>query len=106
MHLELSEYDLPPAYTLLRIAVPDEVAITDLPVPSGNAWKADLPLTRQRGDAWLLEARTAIARVPSAILPATANYLLNPLHPDAGRIKIISAVKAQFDSRLLRNLHH
>lgn len=104
VHLELSESELPAAYTLLRVAVPDEFEIANLAVPPGNSWKAGLALTRQRGDAWLRENRTAVARVPSVILPATSNYLLNPLHPDAGAIKIISAVKARFDPRLLRNL--
>ena len=104
VHLELSENELPPSYTLLRIAFAEEISPVSLPVPPGNSWKADLALTRRLGDAWLEENQAALARVPSAILPATSNYLFNPLHPDARKAKIVSAVKARFDSRLLRNL--
>ena len=104
VHLELDEDNLPPSYTLLRVTVPDNVNISNLTGPSGEAWKLNLQVSRGRGDEWLREGRTAVARVPSVILPATFNYLLNPLHPDAGRIQILSAAKAKFDPRLLRNV--
>jgi RES domain-containing protein len=39
--------------------------------------------------------------VPSAILPATHNYLLNPLHPDASRLQIAESMPASFDRRLV-----
>lgn len=69
VHLELDAAELPPAYALLRIAVPDEVRATTLRVPAGEAWKSDLAITRKIGDAWLKSRRSALARVPSVILP-------------------------------------
>ena len=102
VHLELDEEDFPPAYTLHRITVPETVPVHNIRVPAGNTWKSNLSLTRRLGDAWLASRRSALARVPSAIIPKTFNYLLNPLHPDAQRIRIVESQRAVFDPRLLR----
>jgi RES domain-containing protein len=102
VHLELDEDEIPPSYTLLRISVPNSLHIPALRIPTGDAWKTDLTLTRSIGDSWLKNRRSALARVPSAILPDTFNYLFNPLHPDATRIKIAATTKAALDTRLLR----
>jgi len=104
VHLELEEVELPRSYTLLRIGVPEGLAIEPMSVPAGEAWKANHELSRRLGDEWLGNKTTALARVPSAILPNTANLLLNPLHRDAERIEIIESTRAQFDLRLLTNL--
>jgi RES domain-containing protein len=90
VHLELDQHELPPAYTLLGVEVPPSVAIEKLRVPIG--------------DAWLKAAATAVASVPSAILPATQNYLLNPEHAAARRMKIRRVEKQSFDIRLLREI--
>jgi hypothetical protein len=42
-----------------------------------------------------------LVRVPSAIVPAGANFLLNPAHADAARISIASSERAAFDARLM-----
>jgi RES domain-containing protein len=102
VHLELEEAEIPPAYKLLRIAVPDRLKIPTLSVPDGDAWKADESLTRKLGDAWLKSRKSALAQVPSSILPDTFNYLLNPLHPDASRIIIAEVHTAVLDPRLTR----
>lgn len=104
VHLELAEDELPPAYTLLRIAIPENVRITEIDAPTGGAWKTDLEVSRCLGDDWLIERATAMARVPSAILADTFNYLLNPLHPNAEHIHIVSESRAEFDSRLFRRM--
>ena len=102
VHLELEDDEVPPIYTLLRIDVPDRLRVLALEVPNGEAWKTNEILTRALGDAWLKSRRSALARVPSAILPHTFNYLLNPLHPDARRISIAGIEPATLDLRLLR----
>ena len=102
VHLELEDDELPLAFTLLRVNVPGKLHIPELRVPSGEAWKLDLALTRALGDAWLKSRRSVLARVPSAILPDTFNYLLNPLHPDAARIAIAETHSAILDPRLIR----
>ena len=102
VHLELDEDDLPPIYTLLHITVPQSLSIYTMRVPTGNYWMTTPALTRKLGDAWLKSQRSALVRVPSAIVPNTFNYLLNPLHKDAHRIRIAESLRAVFDLRLLR----
>ena len=104
VHLELEEGEMPRSYTLLRIEVPVNLAIDEIPVPTGSAWKSDHAVSRQIGDRWLAGGTAAIARIPSAILPMTSNYILNPLHPDANLIRIAETAQAEFDVRLLRHL--
>ena len=104
VHLELLEDELPRAYTLLRVEVPESVSIELIQVPAGESWKTDHDLTRQLGDEWLAHRRTSLGRVPSAILPMTSNFILNPLHPDAPKVKIAETEQAEFDPRLLKHL--
>lgn len=56
------------------------------------------------GRAWLDSAHTAVLSVPSAVLPAERNYLLNPRHPAFSRIVVGEAQSLAVDTRLLRNL--
>jgi RES domain-containing protein len=102
LHLEVDSEDTPEFYTLLRISVPDNLAIKSLDPPAAVKWKQDLELTRRMGDAWLASMETPLARVPSAIAPQTWNYLLNPEHPDAKEIEVAAVIKERFDNRLFR----
>ena len=103
VHLELED-DLPRGYTLLRVGVPNELPFEEINVPKSDAWKSNHRLSRSLGDEWLARKKTAIARLPSAILPNTWNYLLNPLHRDAELIQIVDSTRAEFDPRLLKYL--
>jgi len=102
VHLEVDSEDTPDFYTLLKIVVPDDLAIHPLNPPAGTEWKQDIELTRRMGDAWLASLETPLARVPSAIAPRTWNYLLNPEHPDAKQVQVAEVIKERFDNRLFR----
>jgi RES domain-containing protein len=39
--------------------------------------------------------------VPSVVNPTESNFLINPHHPDFGKIKLKSAVPLDWDPRLL-----
>jgi RES domain-containing protein len=43
---------------------------------------------QQFGDKWLMEKRTLLLKVPSAVVPCEYNYLLNPLHKLINDVKI------------------
>jgi RES domain-containing protein len=94
--------NLPRFYQLLQVSVPDEVAIKQLNTLTPTDWREHLEFTRGIGDIWLASGETALARVPSAIVPRTWNYLLNPEHPDAREVQIAEVVKEKFDNRLFR----
>jgi RES domain-containing protein len=38
--------------------------------------------------------------MPSAVVPREANYLVNPEHPEAERIRVAGEAPFQFDERL------
>jgi RES domain-containing protein len=95
--------DVPPAFTLLEVKFPDGVRVVDLDIRElPRDWTEHAPLTRVLGSQWLKSGASALARVPSALIPATWNVLLNPLHPEAKRARILAAHEYPFDPRLKR----
>jgi RES domain-containing protein len=94
--------DVPPEFTLLRIVGPtvklDEIRASQL----GAGWQHDLERTQRLGTEWLRKAETVLLKVPSAIVPATANYVFNPLHRSAKRFRIAESYAYPFDARLKR----
>ena len=65
-------------------------------------WRAFPPPaeTKEIGDRWVQERRSAVLALPSAISPADTNFLLNPEHPDFKRIRVASPIDFEFDPRL------
>lgn len=107
VHLEIEEGHLPRFYKLLEIQVPDDVSIEKLEdwakLPKG--WPKKQAVTRTLGDQWLERNSAALLEIPSSLVPKTSNFLLNPLHPDAAKIQIVSVSKQALDSRLLQVVH-
>ena len=101
-HLELGVEALPNSYHLLQVECPDPVVIETLnPEKLADDWWQNVEWTRAAGDQWLASCKAALLRVPSAIVPHSANYLFNPRHPDAERCQILSFNEHPFDRRLL-----
>ena len=100
--VHLAVEDVPPTFTLLRIVGPEiateEILMEQLP----GGWMSRSLVTQQIGTLWLESRRSAVLRVPSALVPETTNYLLNPVHPDAGLFQIERSYKYPFDLRLKR----
>ena len=96
--------NLPSHYQLLTIDVPNDIAVeelTDVELADRIAdWRHTPEGTRAATRGWFGERRTALLRVPSAIVPDAFNYLLNPLHPEAARIAVVARQTVQFDARL------
>lgn len=68
-------------------------------LPAG--WDRDDSLSaREFGDCWLREARSAVLLVPSVVARLEWNALVNPLHPDATRLKIADSESVVWDKRL------
>jgi len=81
-----SANDVPPSYTLLAVSVEDQTAMETLDVSSLRPdWIDHTESTRERGSEWLRSVRSALWRVPSALVPVTFNVLLNPLPSARGR---------------------
>jgi RES domain-containing protein len=89
---------------LLTLDLPADCATEVLEI-SGlpKAW-AEVPASPELqmiGTAWLRSMRTVAFSVPSAVIQVERNILLNPLHPDARSIRLISDGPFSFDLRLL-----
>lgn len=92
--------DVPPEFTLLRIEGQEvkvaPVAGEKLP----KNWRDKAEATREIGTQWLRARESVLLRVPSAIVPETANFLFNPLHPDAKKFRVTEALRCPFDARI------
>ena len=102
VHVELktSPIDL----RVVSVDIPDDLLQSALEadrLPMG--WdRIDSGHCRTLGDAWLTHATASILRVPSVVIPAESNYLLNPLHQDANRVVVLSSAPFALDARLFR----
>jgi RES domain-containing protein len=94
----------PPDLRLLAIELPADLSMEILePNTLPMDW-ADVPAPAQLqalGNAWLRELRTAALSVPSPVIRVERNVLINPRHPEAARLRLISDEPFAFDSRLL-----
>ena len=99
VHLEIRH--APPSFVLIPAEVPDE-SITKLesPPPGWDALPAG-EAARRAGDAWLRSGASTALQVPSMVVRGEHNLLLNPLHPDFGRIERGDSEPFAFDPRLL-----
>jgi len=104
VHLELNDLaQLPDAYQLIQIEAPESLAVFELNEGELVAdWQKNVTFTRALGDRWMRGLESVMLAVPSAIVPHTRNYLLNPAHPDAEKIKITSHGSYPFDFRLFK----
>ena len=103
-HLDLNE-DLPIDSYYVEIEIPDEITIlevdiADLPIDWDS--KPPILITQSIGDDFVIYSEAAILKVPSSIVPQEYNYLINPQHPDAKKIKVLSTTIMNFDSRISR----
>lgn len=102
VHLDIS-MDLPADRYYVEIDIPDDVEILELRMEDlPENWDAKPPAleTQYIGDDFVNGNSAAVLKVPSAIVPQEFNYLINPNHPDAGKITLISKTLIIFDSRL------
>jgi RES domain-containing protein len=72
--------------------------VADLP----RHWRRYPPpaALRDLGTQWAAAKETAVLTVPSVVIPAETNYLLNPAHPAFGRIRIGDPEPFAFDPRM------
>ena len=105
--LEMLVQDEPPRarYVMIEARIPgavtiDRIGVEDLP----SDWR-DLALREKLqaiGTQWVRKQSAAVLAVPSAVIAAETNYLLNPLHPEFRRIWIGRPRKFETDLRLIR----
>lgn len=91
----------PPTCNLIMIQVPDE-SITKLSFESlPQGWRSyqNYGITQKTTENWLKDKSSLVLQVPSAIVPMSCNFLINPLHPDIEKVNIIQSEPFIFDER-------
>lgn len=89
---------------LVRIEVPDDLwrARMQLARPLPVGWDA-IPeglVSRHLGSAWLRAGSGLLLAVPSVIVPEDDNVLINPDHPDSGRVSATKMRRFVYDHRV------
>lgn len=97
--------DTLPELVLMSIEIPKGVAIEEIKMnelPQG--WDNYPPLTQTQalGDEFLKNGSSLLLKVPSAVVFAEYNYLINPNHKSMKDVKLQSTEKFELDNRLLK----
>lgn len=97
-----SKENSPGTYTLLSIQIPD-TPFAGVELKKLNlGWQHHLEYTRWIGEEFLKTNQMLTLKVPSAIVPQEHNFLINPLHKDFKKVKIIHTELLELDKRLLQ----
>lgn len=103
VHASIDLENIPVNFQYLEVEVPEATSIDEVDTHAlSRNWPTDPAETRRFGDAWLQSGRTPLLRVPSVIVPATWNVLINPRHPDSAKIRVVRVHRHVIDRRLLR----
>lgn len=98
---------VPKNYVMISIDIPKSVSIKRLSekqLPENWRDFQFAQTTQQIGRDFIKAEKFAVLRVPSAVVEGDSNYLINPRHKDARKIKLKSVVPFSFDERLFRVL--
>ena len=92
---------IPKHQVCVTFEFPDDLRLSTVETEHLIGWRNDdLKISRHAGDAWLEVAKTAILLVPSVVFDVERNGLINPAHPDASRIRVLSIEAIRWDDRL------
>ena len=102
--VHLDEAAAPDEFVAFQMIVPGRLVenFDERPHPGREGGLAG---ARARGDAWLESVRSAVLRIPSAVLPFEVdetNFLIDPGHPDFAEIVLGPPRKFRFDARLFQ----
>jgi len=90
-------------FKIVCIEIPNALKIETIPIrnlPKNWELFKNYNFTQKQGDEWLKKSKSAILKIPSAIIANEVNFLINPAHRDAKKIKIKSIESFKFDPRL------
>ena len=88
-------------WRIFEVEVPEDLIETVKPDALPHDWQAlpSSPGARLHGGRCLRSGVLAF-RLPSAVIPEEFTLLLNPLHPDAGKLRVSGPKMFRFDPRV------
>ena len=94
---------LPKDFVMTLISIPDRLTIIDVPdnvLTPG--WDLPIPIaaTQEYGGQWIASSRSAVLRVPSAVVKSEWNFVLNVFHQEFREIVFGPSEPFKFDPRL------
>ncbi len=99
--VHLSPTNVPDDFCIMTIEAPEDILEVPVKTLPPNWYEYPEPNNLKLiGNNFLAEKKHLLLKVPSAIVKEEFNYLLNPQHPDAGRVKILAIEPFMFDQRL------
>jgi RES domain-containing protein len=95
----LTQWPAPPS-VIIRIEFDASLVWSPAKLPAN--WKRwPCPKTTAAvGDTWVRSGTSAVLKLPSAVVPTEFNYILNPAHPDFGKISLGRPQVFKADPRL------
>ena len=104
MLVHLDSPELLKHFVLFEVTIPSSLVEVLEAAKLPRHWKENpIPDEVQSvGDDWVRGRRSAVLRVPSTLVPAECNFLLNPAHPEFRKLHMGKAVPFAFDARLAR----
>lgn len=101
--VNLEPNEAPDDLLIAEAMIPDEFVETLKLQELPRNWRGlNNERCRDLGSAWAASCRSLALRVPSAVVEGDWNVLLNPKHPEFGKVKIGSAKPFRFDERMFR----
>ncbi|HJT71569.1 MAG TPA: RES domain-containing protein [Terriglobales bacterium] len=102
VHLQTPE--LIHEYVSISVGIDEQLIQRLDPSRLPRDWRAEpVPAqVRNIGDEWVKSMSSVVLEVPSVLVPAESNFLLNPAHPDFPRLLIGEPVRFAFDERFAR----
>ena len=99
--VHLDKKFIPARQYLLHISIPDTKDIKTITKTSiKKDWRTNFEYSRWVGDQFIRSGEALILKVPSVVVMQESNFLLNPVHPDYKKVKIVNTELLQLDQRL------
>ncbi|SEI38108.1 RES domain-containing protein [Dyadobacter sp. SG02] len=90
-------------FKIMFLEIPDDAVIDSIAerdLEPGWRDPNDYSQCQPPGDRWFNECKALALKVPSAVMPLSYNYVINTLHPDYSRVKLIEVTDLMPDPRI------
>lgn len=90
-------------FKIMIIDIPDDLPTITIEVSDlKEGWRdfKDYSLCQYKGDKWYNEGTTALLKVPSAVLTECFNFVINTVHADYKKVKLIDTTNLVPDKRI------
>jgi RES domain-containing protein len=92
---------IPASQAYIEILIPEDLEIEEVTPADLPGWDAeDQQVSREYGDAWHDQQRTAVLVAPSLLTPVERNIVINQDHPDFAKIRASTPKPVRWDARL------